>query len=232
VQILILLLLVVALALLVLALVGGNSALAACSVAASLIAVAFVVRGRQQRAEQARTQLAEAERLARLQAELDESTRVLAAAAAEAGRRAAAAPRTEHATPAVAAPVAAADQPAPSPERAAGAPGSDVADEVAANEVATPSPERVGGADDAAADEAAADEAAGPPIDEPPAADTLPLLDRHGQARVWVIDGRPRYHLAECAQLDGSAEPISLAQAVEDGFTPCANCDPDNRITS
>ena len=71
-----------------------------------------------------------------------------------------------------------------------------------------------------------------PPVDEPPAADTLPPLDRHGQARVWVIDGRPRYHLLECGHLDGSAEPISLAQAVEDGFTPCADCDPDNRITS
>jgi hypothetical protein len=68
--------------------------------------------------------------------------------------------------------------------------------------------------------------------DEPPAAETVAPLERHGQARVWVIDGRPRYHLAECRHLDGSAEPISLSQAVEDGFTPCADCDPDNRITN
>jgi hypothetical protein len=47
-----------------------------------------------------------------------------------------------------------------------------------------------------------------------------------------VIDGRPRYHLAECRHLDGSAEPVSLNQAVQDCFTPCADCDPDNRITS
>jgi len=67
---------------------------------------------------------------------------------------------------------------------------------------------------------------------EPAAAETVAPLDRHGQARVWVIDGRPRYHLAECRHLDGSAEPVSLNQAVQDGFTPCADCDPDNRITS
>jgi hypothetical protein len=69
------------------------------------------------------------------------------------------------------------------------------------------------------------------PADEPSAADTIAPLERHGQARVWVIDGRPRYHLTECRRVDSAAEPISLAQAVTDGFTPCAECDPDNRIT-
>jgi hypothetical protein len=76
--------------------------------------------------------------------------------------------------------------------------------------------------------EAAADEDA--EEDPPPAGTTAPLAE-HGQSSVWVIDGRPRYHLVECRHLDGTAEPISLNQAVEDGFTPCADCDPDNRIT-
>ncbi|HJQ01621.1 MAG TPA: hypothetical protein VJ851_08475 [Jatrophihabitans sp.] len=66
---------------------------------------------------------------------------------------------------------------------------------------------------------------------EPPAADTTPPLTGHGQRQVWVIDGRPRYHLAGCDFLLGrSGQPIPLSQAVEDGFTPCARCDPDNRL--
>ncbi|MFL6161193.1 MAG: hypothetical protein ACJ74U_03105 [Jatrophihabitantaceae bacterium] len=183
-QLLILLLLVAALALLVLALVSANSALAACSIALSLIAVAAIVRGRGRRAELAQARRAEAERQAKLAADQDEATRVLAAAAAAASRRAAAAPAQ---------------------------PAAERLDQVAGVEPAVP-PEQLA-------------------ADEPAAAETIAPLERHGQARVWVIDGRPRYHLTECRQLDGSAEPISLAQAVADGFTPCADCDPDNRIT-
>ncbi|HET8583661.1 MAG TPA: hypothetical protein VFL65_10430 [Jatrophihabitans sp.] len=45
---------------------------------------------------------------------------------------------------------------------------------------------------------------------------------------VWVVDGQPDYHLAGCAALRGlPAEPVPHAQAVEDGFTPCAVCDPE-----
>ncbi len=44
---------------------------------------------------------------------------------------------------------------------------------------------------------------------------------------VWVIDGRPRYHLGECSFLaDKDAEPVPLQQAIEDGFTPCSICSP------
>ncbi|MDP9117377.1 MAG: hypothetical protein M3O28_09060 [Actinomycetota bacterium] len=44
---------------------------------------------------------------------------------------------------------------------------------------------------------------------------------------VWVIDGRPRYHLARCAIIQGQdAEPIPFDQAVEDGFMPCSLCEP------
>jgi hypothetical protein len=45
---------------------------------------------------------------------------------------------------------------------------------------------------------------------------------------VWVIDGRPRYHLQTCAIIQGQdAEPIPFAQATEDGFMPCSLCEPN-----
>jgi hypothetical protein len=46
---------------------------------------------------------------------------------------------------------------------------------------------------------------------------------------VWVIDGRPRYHRRECEIIDGQdAEPVSLSQAGENGFIPCALCEPNS----
>ena len=46
---------------------------------------------------------------------------------------------------------------------------------------------------------------------------------------VWVIDGRPRYHRRECEIIDGQdAEPVPLRQASEDGFIPCALCQPNS----
>jgi hypothetical protein len=48
---------------------------------------------------------------------------------------------------------------------------------------------------------------------------------------VLVIDGRPRYHLADCAHLLGrDAEPIPVNEAVELGFTPCGLCRPDSAL--
>jgi hypothetical protein len=45
---------------------------------------------------------------------------------------------------------------------------------------------------------------------------------------VWVIDGRPRYHLAGCAIIEGQdAEPIPFEQATEDGFMACSLCEPN-----
>jgi len=256
VHLVILLLLVLALALLVLALVGGNSALAACSIVVSLVAVGLVVRARQRRAERVRAGTAEADRLARLQAEQDEATRLLAAATAEASRRAAAA-APGSAAPGSAAPGSAAagsappDSTAPDSTAAGGQPAGApprtlVTDDALAlfdtpaagpAEFAVPAGLAVpAGSAPAAGRHAGQPTEAGrrpaPDTSEPPAAETVAPLERHGQARVWVIDGRPRYHLIECRHLDGSAEPVSLNQAVEDGFTPCAVCDPDNRITS
>jgi hypothetical protein len=50
---------------------------------------------------------------------------------------------------------------------------------------------------------------------------------------VWVIDGRPRYHLADCAIIKGQeAEPIPYSQATEDGFMPCSLCEPNAARTA
>ena len=50
---------------------------------------------------------------------------------------------------------------------------------------------------------------------------------------VWVIDGRPRYHLGDCAIIKGQdAEAISFEQATEDGFMPCSLCEPHAARTS
>ena len=46
-------------------------------------------------------------------------------------------------------------------------------------------------------------------------------------AEVWVVDGRPDYHLPGCAELGAEGEPVPLTQAVEDGFAPCGVCAPD-----
>lgn len=45
---------------------------------------------------------------------------------------------------------------------------------------------------------------------------------------VLVIDEQPRYHLAECGWLiDKDTIPITVSEARELGFTPCARCGPD-----
>ena len=43
---------------------------------------------------------------------------------------------------------------------------------------------------------------------------------------VWVVDGRPEFHLAGCARLGPAAEPIPRMQAIEDGFVACTACRP------
>src|SRR4051812_8512692 len=47
--------------------------------------------------------------------------------------------------------------------------------------------------------------------------------------QVWVVDGRPEYHRAGCTRVSGAeAEAIPSAQAVADGFIPCASCRPED----
>lgn len=72
-----------------------------------------------------------------------------------------------------------------------------------------------------------------PATPEPPVADTDPPLRSRGDEPVWVVDGRPRYHLSHCGFLLGrQPEPVPLSQAVEDGFSPCALCDPDSGLAA
>ncbi len=102
---------------------------------------------------------------------------------------------------------------------------------VAASEPAEPvEVESVGRHSEEASRSAEPDE---PDGDEPPIAETDPPLRSRGGEPVWVIDGRPRYHLDSCGFLVGrESEPVPLQQAVEDGFTPCALCDPDSGLVA
>ncbi|GAB3984630.1 hypothetical protein V1634_10965 [Plantactinospora veratri] len=71
-------------------------------------------------------------------------------------------------------------------------------------------------------DDVPADEPAAQPVSEADAALVAALLDD-----VYVVDGRPRYHLADCAHLSGrESEPLPVSEAVELGFTPCGRCEP------
>lgn len=89
----------------------------------------------------------------------------------------------------------------------------------------------------------------GPPVSEVPDTDTAPAYDDEPAAQevtpeqaarvsrlpdeVRVVDGRPRYHLDECAHLVGREhEPLPVAEAVDLGFTPCAHCTPDTTLLS
>jgi hypothetical protein len=52
-------------------------------------------------------------------------------------------------------------------------------------------------------------------------------------AEVLVVDGRPRYHLADCPHLIGrQTEGLPVAEAVELGFTPCGMCRPADRLVA
>ncbi len=52
-------------------------------------------------------------------------------------------------------------------------------------------------------------------------------------AEVLVVDGRPRYHLADCPHLVGrETEPIPVNEAIELGFSPCGLCRPVDRLAA
>jgi hypothetical protein len=52
-------------------------------------------------------------------------------------------------------------------------------------------------------------------------------------AEVLVVDGRPRYHLADCRHLVGRlTEGLPVAEAVELGFSPCGLCRPVDRLVA
>ncbi|UQX87181.1 hypothetical protein M6D93_12820 [Jatrophihabitans telluris] len=209
-QLAILLVLVVALGFLVLGLIGGSTPLVVASVVASAVAIIAVVRARRARAEAPVGADAPARSHAAGAADLPAASESVAATVATTiggGKHSAARLGTARQI-AEAAPAAAAGVVETAPAAPAG-----VAD------VAVVSPATV---------PAAAAEA---PEPEPAMADTEAPLRRHGDDLVWVLDGRPRYHVRSCGFLNGRpVESIPLSQAVEDGFTPCALCDPDTSV--
>jgi hypothetical protein len=89
-------------------------------------------------------------------------------------------------------------------------------------------------------DPAAADEFGEPDPDDPddePLPQAVRPTDAVRVARldaeVLVVDGRPRYHLADCAHLVGRlTEGLPVAEAVELGFSPCGLCRPVDRLVA
>lgn len=52
-------------------------------------------------------------------------------------------------------------------------------------------------------------------------------------AEVLVVDGRPRYHMADCPHLVGKlTEPVPVNEAIELGFSPCGLCRPVDRLAA
>ena len=53
------------------------------------------------------------------------------------------------------------------------------------------------------------------------------------EAEVLVVDGRPRYHLADCPFVTGKAtEALPVGEAVELGFSPCGICRPVDHLVA
>ncbi len=202
-QVVVLLLLVAGLALLVLGLITGSTPLVVASIAASLVAVYAIVQARRRQQAGASGAASRAE---------PEKARVGAAPAVTAPAAVPAAPAPAAAAPAVTAPAAVPAAAAP----AAAAPATTAAaPAVTATPVTAAEPPEVVDSED------------------PAEAHTDPPLRSRGFEPVWVIDGRPRYHLPSCGfLLDRRPEPVPLRQAVEDGFSPCALCDPDSGLAA
>ena len=77
--------------------------------------------------------------------------------------------------------------------------------------------------------------------DDDPADEPLPQAVRPADAvrvarldaEVLVVDGRPRYHLADCPHLVGRlTEPVPVNEAIELGFSPCGLCRPVDRLVA
>ncbi|WUH96350.1 hypothetical protein OHR68_22510 [Spirillospora sp. NBC_00431] len=73
--------------------------------------------------------------------------------------------------------------------------------------------------------------AAAGPADE--VAIPAPPVDVPGDALVFVVRGRKRYHLDTCRQLAGrEKEELTYAEAKEEGFSPCTACMPDTALAA
>lgn len=223
-QVVVLLLLVAGLALLVLGLIAGSTAPVLASIAASLLAAYAMTRFRRRPgagSDQGRASNTSGGGLSLAKAPVP-ATAAANRATARTAPVAVAEPVAVTQPVAAAQPVAVAE-PKTEPAHAAAEPAA--AEPAAAHSEPVESPVR-DDADDQVLEDP--DDPAGP---EPAVADTDPPLRSRGDEPVWVIDGRPRYHLSGCGFLPGRhPEPVPLRQAVEDGFTSCALCDPDSGL--
>ncbi|MEU8661433.1 hypothetical protein [Actinoplanes philippinensis] len=79
------------------------------------------------------------------------------------------------------------------------------------------------------------------PDDDDPDDEPLPQSVRPADAvliarfdtEVLVVDGRPRYHMADCPHLVGRlTEALPVNEAVELGFSPCGLCRPVDRLVA
>lgn len=142
----------------------------------------------------------------------------------------------------------------------AAAEADDETAEVAADTDEEPADEDAAGADEPDTETEDEEEAEDEPTAEPVAeqepipherASTVPGDDPHTPPReedtdvadvllvselddqVMVIDEQPRYHLPECGWLtDKDTIPITVSEARELGFTPCARCGPDATLVA
>jgi hypothetical protein len=228
VHVVVLLLLVAGLALLVLGLITGSTPLVVGSIAASLLAAMAIVRYR--RGRQAGVGASSEPAVAPSANARAEQSRDGTATPVRTPARAAVTAEPIEATvpPAHAAESIDVGEPAPAEQADATAeagPGrgeGQVEPEYSAEQ--HPAETRVGPVEPEYSAEADAD---------PAEAHTDPPLRSRGDEPVWVIDGRPRYHLPGCAFLLGRGPvPVPLRQAVEDGFTPCGLCDPDSGLAA
>lgn len=240
-QVVVLLLLVASLALLVSGLITGGTPLVVTSIVASVLAAYAISRYRNRQPATGRSGTRSAAPAPTAPAEPPAAPAeppaappgrpaVLAGASRSAGR--------------VAGPVATGPEPVPTgSEPAAGRPEHAVAGSAdtysqAAHRQETPhlapgDPLPGGEGPDGESPDGEGPDGEGPDGEDPPVAETDPPLRSRGDEPVWVIDGRPRYHLAGCGFLLGrDPEPVPLRQAVEDGFTPCALCDPDSGLVA
>lgn len=68
-----------------------------------------------------------------------------------------------------------------------------------------------------------------PDVEDVEVTDLLLVVDLKDE--VFVLDERPRYHLAGCVHLQGRTPiPLPHDEARTDGFTPCAVCEPDHTL--
>ncbi|HSV64316.1 MAG TPA: hypothetical protein VLJ59_00220 [Mycobacteriales bacterium] len=118
----------------------------------------------------------------------------------------------------------------PGPVRLAGRIGS-VVDEPTVKEPPAGRPiggEPVGGAPPGGSYPELADE---PPEEDVSARDALRVMALNSD--VYVVDGRPRYHLRYCRHLAGrEAVALPIPEARDTGFTPCSRCRPDASLAA